>query len=163
MTRIEEETIAEWIRRILWIIVHKFRVKQIDKISSTHSAARVTRFSLFDHRRCQYTNIVSRLVNDKKYGAETALIIEFVGYIEPHFMVPSNLGSDTFGLYSFDMVDKTLPLYGTEHFKRDMSVAGEIFRRMYPMLTSPNENDRLTAARAFRVGLAALENREIDL
>ena len=44
-----------------------------------------------------------------------------------------------------------------------MSVAGEIFRRMYPMLTSPNESDRLTAARAFRVGLAALENRDIDL
>jgi hypothetical protein len=31
------------------------------------------------------------------------------------------------------------------------------------MLKSPNEADRLTAARAFRVGLAALENRDIDL
>ena len=34
---------------------------------------------------------------------------------------------------------------------------------MYPMLTSANESDRLIAARAFRVGLAALENRDIDL
>jgi hypothetical protein len=61
------------------------------------------------------------------------------------------------------MVDKTLPLFGTEHFKRDMSVTGEIYRRLLPMLTSDNESDRLVAARAFRVGLAALENREIDL
>ena len=61
------------------------------------------------------------------------------------------------------MVDKTVPLYGTEHFKRDMSVAGEIYRRLLPMLESEDEEERLVASRAFRVGLAALENRDIDL
>ena len=44
-----------------------------------------------------------------------------------------------------------------------MTVAGEIFRRLLPMMESENEDDRLTAARAFRVGLAALENRDIDV
>ena len=43
-----------------------------------------------------------------------------------------------------------------------MSVAGEIFRRLYPMMQSDSEEERLIAARAFRVGLAALEGREID-
>ena len=108
-------------------------------------------------------NRISQLISQKKYGAETALRIELTGDIDPRFVVPKNLECDAFGLYFFDMVDKTLPLYGTEHFKRDMSIAGEIYRRMYPMLTSENESDRLTAARAFRVGLAALENREIDV
>ena len=56
-----------------------------------------------------------------------------------------------------------MPLFGTEHFKRDMSVAGEIYRRMLPMMESQREEDRLSAARAFRVGLAALEGRDIDL
>ena len=111
----------------------------------------------------EITNRISQLISKKKYGAETALRIELVGDIDPRFIVPKHLECDAFGLYFFDMVDKTIPLYGTEHFKRDMSVAGEIYRRMLPMLTSQSESDRLTAARAFRVGLAALENREIDL
>ena len=111
----------------------------------------------------EITNRISQLISNKKYGAETALRIELVGDIDPRFIVPKHLECDAFGLYFFDMVDKTLPLYHTEHFKRDMSVSGEIYRRLLPMLTSENESDRLVAARAFRVGLAALENREIDL
>ena len=77
---------------------------------------------------------------------------------------PAQKGKYAVGLfYYFEMIDKTMPLYNTKHFERDMSVAGEIYRRLYPMLTSANEQERLVAARAFRVGLAALENREIDL
>ncbi len=107
-------------------------------------------------------NRVSRLVSDKKYGSETALRVELVGSIDPRFIVPGNLGSDAFGLYSFELLDKTMPLYGTEYLKRDMSVKGEIFRQLLPLLESENEEERLVAAIAFREGLAALENRDID-
>ena len=107
-------------------------------------------------------NRVSRLVSDKKYGTEHALRVELTGYVAPRFIVPKNLGSETFGLYSFELVDKTMPLYGTESLKRDMSVKGEIFRQLLPLLQSEDEAERLTAARAFREGLAALENREIE-
>ncbi len=108
-------------------------------------------------------NIVSKLVNEKKYGAETALIIELCGYVDPHFSIPNNLGSDTFGLYSFDLVDKTLPLYGTEYLKRDMSVKGDVFRQLLPILESGTEAEKLLAARAFREALAALEGRDLDM
>ena len=47
-----------------------------------------------------------------------------------------------------------------ETFMRDMSVKGELFRQLLPMLKSENEEERLLGARAFREGLAALENRE---
>ena len=107
-------------------------------------------------------NRVSRLVSEQKYGTETALRVELVGYVEPRFILPTNLGSDAFGLYSFEVVDKTVPLFGTEALKRDMSVKGEIFRQLLPMLESEDEQERLVAARAFREGLAALENRDID-
>ena len=105
---------------------------------------------------------VSRLVSDKKYGVETALRVELVGDIVPTFMVPKNLGSDAFGLYSFDIIDKTMPLYNTEKYKRDMTVKGEVFRKLLPMLKSKDEGERLIGARAFREALAALENREIE-
>ena len=106
---------------------------------------------------------ITKLISEKKYGSETALRVELVGYIEPRFIVPRHLEFDAFGLYYFDMIDKTLPLYGTEYLKRDMSVRGEIFRTLLPMLTSENEEDRLVAAAAFREGLAALEGRDIEI
>ena len=107
-------------------------------------------------------NRVSQLVQEKKFGAETALVIELCGFVEPRFIVPQNLGSDTFGLYTFDIVDKTLPLYGTESLRRDMSVKGDVFRQLLPVLEEGTEEEKLMAARAFREALAALENREID-
>ena len=111
----------------------------------------------------EITNRISQLISSKKYGIETALRVELVGKVDPRFSVPKKFECDAFGLYLFDIVDKTLPLYGTEHFKRDMSVKGEIFRQFYPMLTDEDEETRLVAARAFRVALAALENREIEV
>lgn len=100
------------------------------------------------------------MISDKKYDSETALRVELVGYVDPRFSVPVNMESDAFGLYYFNVIDKTLPLYGTEKFKRDMTVKGEIFRSLYPKITGENEEERLLAAKAFRIALAALENRE---
>ncbi len=105
---------------------------------------------------------LSRLISSKRYGIETALRVELVGDVSPDFVVPNHLECDAFGLYYFDMVDKTMPLYGTEHYMRDMSVAGEVYRRLYAMLTSDKEEDRLIAARAFRVALASLEGKETE-
>ncbi len=108
-------------------------------------------------------NRISRLISEKKYGQDTALRIVLEGYVPPRFVIQSHLESDAFGLYFFEMTDKTLPLYGTERLARDMSVSGEIYRRLLPIMQSDNEEERLTAACAFRVALAALENRESDI
>ena len=111
----------------------------------------------------EITNRISQLVSSKKYGVDTALRIELVGEVDPRFSVPKKFESDAFGLYFFDIVDKTLPVYGTAHFMRDMTVAGEVYRRLLPMLKSEDEEERLVAARAFRTALAALDGREIDV
>jgi hypothetical protein len=107
-------------------------------------------------------NRISRLIGERGYNSETALRVILEGYTDPRFSVSKNLDSDAFGLYHFDIVDKTLPLYGTEALKRDMSVKGELFRSLLPLLESEDEEQRLVAARAFREGLAALENRTLD-
>ncbi len=104
---------------------------------------------------------ISRMISDKKYDGETALKIELVGSIDPHFNVPTNIETDAFGLYYFSVSDKTLPLYGTEYLKRDMSVKGQIYRSFLPYLTSKDERESFLAAKAFRIALAALENREL--
>lgn len=104
---------------------------------------------------------ISKMISEKKYDNETALRIRLTGYIDPRYSVPMNMESDAFGLYYYNMEDRTLPLYGTEKMKRDMSVKGEIFRSFYPYLTCDDEDKRLLAAKAFRIALAALEGREL--
>ncbi len=108
-------------------------------------------------------NAISSMISKKGYSSETALRVVLEGYIDPMFVVPQNLEDETFGLYFLRIIDKTLPLYNTEHFKRDMTVKGEVFRQFYPMLTSDSEEERLVAARAFRVALAALDNKDIEV
>ena len=108
-------------------------------------------------------NRIIQLISKKKYDNETALKVILTGFVEPHFLVPKNIEDDAFGLYYFKLIDKTLPLFNTESYKRDMSVKGEIFRQFYPLLTGEDEEARLVSARAFRAALAALENREIEV
>ena len=108
-------------------------------------------------------NRITKLISDKKYDKETALRVILVGNVAPSFIVPKNIESNAFGLYYFKLIDKTLPLYDTERYMRDMSVAGQIFREFYKDLTGDDEERRLVCARAFRVALAALEKREIDI
>ena len=107
-------------------------------------------------------NVISKMVSEKKYSMETALRLEITGFLDPRFIIPKNVGGDAFGLYSFELIDKTLPLYGTKNLKRDMTVKGEIFRQLLPMMESEDEEERLLGAAAFREALAALEGRDIE-
>ena len=106
-------------------------------------------------------NRISRMISDKKYDHETALRVNLVGSVAPDFVIPKNIESDAFGLYFFQLRDKTLPLYGTEKLRRDMSVRGEIYRKLLPEMKSDDEAVSMRAAKAFRIALAALEQRPL--
>ncbi len=108
-------------------------------------------------------NAISGMISKNSYGRETALRVILTGFVDPTFLVPKNIENDAFGLYFFKLIDKTLPLHNVDHFKRDMSVKGEVFRQLYPKLTSEDEDERLVGARAFRAALAALDNRDIEV
>ena len=58
MARIEEETITERIGRIIGIIFQKLGIENVDKISSAHGSARVSRLRLLYHRGRQNTDII---------------------------------------------------------------------------------------------------------
>ena len=106
-------------------------------------------------------NRISRMISDKKYDHETALRVNLVGSVAPDFVIPKNIESDAFGLYFFQLKDKTLPLFGTEKLKRDMSVKGEIYRKLLPEIKSEDEAVSMKASKAFRIALAALEQKSI--
>lgn len=114
-------------------------------------------------RSNEIINRISRLISDRKYGSDTALCVELVGDVDPKFIIPQTTENEVFGLYHFSMVDKTMPLYQTEHFLRDMNASGEAYRSLLPMMQSEDEAERLIGARAFRVALATLEGRDINI
>lgn len=113
--------------------------------------------------KSEIINRMAGLINEKHYGAKSAIRLSLVGDVDPHFAVPQNFESETFGLFYFRVEDKTLPLYGTDHFLRDMTAAGEIYRKLLPYMKSENEEERLVSARAFRVALMTLEGKNTDL
>ncbi len=106
---------------------------------------------------------ISHLISDKEYGAETALRVELIGSVDPSFVVSDTIRSKAFGLYFFDIIDKTLPLYGAEKFARDMTTVGEVYRKLLPDMTGSDEAKCRVACRAFRVALACLEGKNTDL
>ena len=104
---------------------------------------------------------ISDLVSTRGYNSSTALRVELTGYVDPRFNAQVATEASSYGLYYFDLKDKTIPIYGTEGLKRDMSVKGQIFRSLYDDLVCDDEEKRLVAARALRVALAALEGRDL--
>ncbi len=104
------------------------------------------------------------VITEHGFSEKTSLRVILEGELHPTVMLrPSHEESKLFSLYSLDFVDRTLPILGAEEFERDMSVRGELYRTLRPRLNSHNLDERAAAAEALRVGLAALESRDITL
>ncbi len=96
------------------------------------------------------------LFQKKGYNEKTAVRLHLTGIVSPKtvFYAPDDVSA--FGVYSLTIVDETLPLEGGEALLHEMSAAGELYRHFYSDMTQGDTEQRLRAARAFRVGYAAL-------
>lgn len=102
------------------------------------------------------------LVAERGFGKDTSLRVILEGALHPTVILrPIAEDSLPFSLYSIEFFDHTLPTLGAEEFERDMSVRGELYRTLRPRLDSVNLDERMAVAQALRVGLAALESRDI--
>ncbi len=68
-------------------------------------------------------------------------------------------GSEGFPLYSLEITDGTLPLMDGAALAEDMTVRGELYRTLLPMMQNGSSEERRTAADALRIGLRALDGR----
>lgn len=64
--------------------------------------------------------------------------------------------SEDYGVYSLWVEDRTLPTDGCDRLLQEMNARGELYRYFYPKMMDGPEEDRARAARAFRIGYAAL-------
>lgn len=104
---------------------------------------------------------IKAVVEQNGYGEETALRIVFTGSTPPDFAVPTQADGSTLGLYSLEIVDRTAPTFDARYLEKDMTVRGELYRSLLPRLSEGTPEERATAARALRMGIAALEGNDI--
>ncbi len=105
---------------------------------------------------------LSALINEKHYGADTALKVRLVGNVAGDFKLSPKFLSEQFPqLFMLEVIDDTLPLLDGDKLRDDPTLRGEFYRSLEAMLSSDDPESRATAAAALRCGLAALSGEEI--
>lgn len=94
-------------------------------------------------------------IEERGYGEKTVLRIILFGSV-PLFARFEGLDAESYGLYAVWVEDRTVPTDECGVLLREMTARGELYRHFYPQMTEGEEEDRARAARAFRIGYAAL-------
>ena len=89
------------------------------------------------------------------YGNKTVLRIILSGSV-PIKASFEGLESGSYGVYSLWISDFTVPTDTDGSLLQEMNARGELYRHFYPAMTEGSEVERASAARAFRLGYAAL-------
>ncbi len=109
----------------------------------------------------EVTERVNTVIAERGYGDDTALKVVLIGQVPVGFVVPT-MTKEMLGLYALDVDNRTTPAFDDSRVARDMTVRGEICRTLIPTMRNGTDEERQTAATALRLGIAALENRDID-
>ncbi len=104
---------------------------------------------------------ITSVITERGYGRETALKVVLTGRVPIGFTVPP-MTNEHFGLYAFDLDDRTIPSFDESRLARDMTVRGEVCRTLLRTLKNGTEEEQRIAAAALRIAIAALENRDVD-
>lgn len=99
----------------------------------------------------------------EKYGSDVSLRVILTGNVPREYRPDTRRLATVLGgaLEYLEVKDNTLPLLGSEAYEADQTVIGELFRTLKAKMTDGDERERAVAALAWRLGLAALEDREI--
>ena len=101
-------------------------------------------------------------IREKKYTDDTLLRVTLTGAVSPELENTARLESAVRGLYMLEVDDRTSPTFDGGVLENDMTLRGELYRELYPMLSGGTPEERATAAAALRLGLAALEGRNVS-
>lgn len=109
---------------------------------------------------------ICELVDIKGYGRDTALRVVLTGAIPSDYTVgAARIAADSAfsHLALLQVRDECVANFDLEHLKDDMTVRGEVYRQLLPMLDSEDEQERKKASLALKFALAALDKRELGV
>lgn len=99
------------------------------------------------------------LVSEGGYGEKTILHVILCGSV-PISADFSGLEGETYGVYSLWVDDRTVPTDTDGRLLQEMNARGELYRHFYPKMMEGSEEECARAARAFRIGYAALRGED---
>ena len=109
---------------------------------------------------------IDRHARDKGYSGNIALRIVLEGSVDAAYTVNSGAieaASELSYLALLQVRNKTVATLGLEHLERDMTIRGEIYRSLLPMLRSTDPQAREKASLALKFALNALDKRELGV
>ena len=143
----------------------------IDRSANTVSADRVTLSS----RRYMIETVdvtgasssrdvvsaVERFVSESGFGKETSLRIVLTGAVSPDTSFDITADAEALGLSVLEIENNTSPVYDAQLLESDISLRGALYRQLLPALRSADSRERAVASEALRIGLAALDGKQI--
>ena len=104
---------------------------------------------------------ISSLIAQKGFGGEISLRIILRGAVSPSLSINSSISAKELGLALLEIKNETSPIYDARLLEEDVSLRGALYRQLLPSLKSADPATRATAAEALRIGLAALDGKQI--
>ena len=107
---------------------------------------------------------IEALISNKGYGDDVALRVYLVGAITSEYnlnLVKIASAPELAKVGLLQVKNESVANYDLDHLKNDMTVKGEVYRKLLPMLESSDSQERQRAALALKFALAALDKREL--
>ncbi len=111
----------------------------------------------------QTADIISESARVNLWGEDCSLRVRLTGSVQGDYLPRKNaIRAMTRGLYEVEIKDDTIPVFEGGDLENDMTLRGEYFRRIKPMLESGTPEERRTAALALRFGICAMDGGDLN-
>lgn len=104
---------------------------------------------------------LAAMVSAKGFGKETSLRVILKGAVSPSLTVSITPSAEVLGLSLIETENETVPVYDSEFLENDITLRGALYRQLLPALNSPDPHTKKVAAEALRIGLSALDGKQI--
>ena len=106
------------------------------------------------------------IILEKGYGENTALRVVFTGSIPSDYSINENAIRDMLAslrLALLQMRNESVSNFDLSDLENDITVRGEVYRALLPLLNSDDANERQKGSLALKFALAALDKREFGV
>lgn len=113
----------------------------------------------------ELSELIENAITNGGYGKNTALRIVLEGTTEGDYRPSINelIRRSSEKVDLIEIKDKSFPEESYARLKKDATLKGEFYRALEDKLSSSDEKERLSAEAALRIGIAALEGRDISV
>ncbi len=100
---------------------------------------------------------IAAYLSENKFGSDTILALRLTGTVEPSLVIQTEtLEESLSSLCSVQITDDTTPVLDTDALEGDITLRGEVYRRLKPALTAEDPRTREIGQRALRYAFNAL-------